>query len=53
MVQMDRSGVTMIGELHDVFIRLSSNPMVTQTIDIYVVGIPNVYGMFLSRDWSS
>ena len=33
-------------------IRLSSNPKVHQVIDIIVVDIPEVYGFFLSRDWS-
>jgi hypothetical protein len=35
-----------------VLIRLSSNPKVHQVIDIIVVDIPKVYGLFLSRDWS-
>jgi hypothetical protein len=35
-----------------VLIRLSSNPKVHQVIDIIVVDIPEVYGLFLSRDWS-
>ena len=33
-------------------IRLSSNPKVHQVIDIIVVNIPEVYGLFLSRYWS-
>jgi ribonuclease HI len=33
-------------------VRLSSNPKVHQIIDIIVVDIPEVYGLFLSRDWS-
>jgi hypothetical protein len=41
-----------MGELKNVLIRLSSNPKVHQFIDIIVVDIPEVYGMFLSRDWS-
>jgi ribonuclease HI len=40
-----------MGELKNVLIRLSSNPKVHQFIDIIVVDIPEVYGMFLSRDW--
>jgi hypothetical protein len=35
-----------------VLIRLSSNPKVHQVIDIIVVDILEVYGLFLSRDWS-
>jgi hypothetical protein len=41
-----------IGELKNVLIRLSSNPKVHQVIDMNVVDIPEVYGFFLSRDWS-
>jgi hypothetical protein len=41
-----------IGELKNVLVRLSSNPKVHQIIDIIVVGIPKVYGLFLSMDWS-
>jgi hypothetical protein len=33
-------------------IRLSSNPKVHQVIDIIVVDILEVYGLFLRRDWS-
>jgi hypothetical protein len=52
IIQLDRTNVTVVGELKDVLIRLSSNPKVHQVIDIVVVDIPEVYGMFLSRDWS-
>jgi ribonuclease HI len=38
--------------MKNVLIRLSSNPKVHQVIDIIVVDIPKVYGMFLSRYWS-
>jgi hypothetical protein len=50
--QLDRTNVKVIGELKNVFVRLSSNPKVHQIIDIIVVDIPEVYGLFLSRDWS-
>jgi hypothetical protein len=33
-------------------VRLSSNRKVHQIIDIIVVDIPEVYGFFLSKDWS-
>jgi ribonuclease HI len=52
IIQLDRTDVKVIGELKNVLIRLSSNPKVHQVIDIIVVDIPEVYGMFLSRDWS-
>jgi hypothetical protein len=52
IIQLDRTSVKVIGELRNVLIRLSSNPKVHQVIDIIVVDIPEVYGMFLSRDWS-
>jgi hypothetical protein len=52
IIQLDRTSVKVIGELKNVLIRLSSNPKVHQVIDIIVVDIPEVYGLFLSRDWS-
>jgi hypothetical protein len=52
IIQLDRTNVTVVGELKYVLIRLSSNPKVHQVIDIVVADIPKVYGMFLSRDWS-
>jgi ribonuclease HI len=52
IIQLDRTDVKVMGELKNVLIRLSSNPKVHQVIDIIVVDIPEVYGMFLSRDWS-
>jgi ribonuclease HI len=51
IIQLDRTNVKVIGELRNVLIRLSSNPKVHQVIDIIVVDILEVYGMFLSRDW--
>jgi hypothetical protein len=52
IIQLDRTNVKVIGELKNVLIRLTSNPKVHQVIDIIVVDIPEVYGLFLSRDWS-
>jgi hypothetical protein len=52
IIQLDRTSVKVVGELRNVLIRLSSNPKVHQVIDIIVVDIPEVYGLFLSRDWS-
>jgi hypothetical protein len=52
IIQLDRTDVKVMGELKNVLIILSSNPKVHQVIDIIVVDIPEVYGMFLSRDWS-
>jgi hypothetical protein len=52
IIHLDRTDVKVIGELKNVLIRLSSNPKVHRFIDIIVVDIPEVYGMFLSRDWS-
>jgi hypothetical protein len=52
IIQLDRTSVKVIGELKNVLIRLSSNPKVHQVIDIIVIDIPEVYGLFLSRDWS-
>jgi hypothetical protein len=52
IIQLDRTNVKVIGELKNVLIRLSSNPKVHQKIEIIVVDIPKVDGLFLSRDWS-
>ena len=52
IIQLDWTNVKVIGELKNVLIRLSSNPKVHQVIDIIVVDIPEVYGLFFSRDWS-
>jgi ribonuclease HI len=52
IIQLDRTNVKVIGELKNVLIRLSSNPKVHQVIDIIFVDIPEVYGLFLRRDWS-
>jgi hypothetical protein len=43
--------VKVIGEIKNVLIRISSNPKVRQIIDIIIVDIPKVYGLFLSKDW--
>jgi ribonuclease HI len=52
IIQLDRTNVKVIGELKNVLIRLSSNPKIHQVIDIIVVDIMEVHGLFLSRDWS-
>jgi hypothetical protein len=52
IIQLDRTSIKVIGELRNVLIRLSSNPKVDQVIDIIFVDIPEVYGLFLRRDWS-
>lgn len=45
--------MSVVGELNNVIIRLSSDSRVHQCIDIVVVDIPEAYGLLLSRDWSS
>ena len=52
IVQLDWSQVEVIGELNQATIRLSSNPMVCQVIDILVADIPEFNGLILSKDWS-
>ena len=52
IIQLDSSRVQVFGELRDVLIRISANPVVHQIIDVMVVDIPEVYGLLLSRDWS-
>lgn len=50
IVQLDRTKVEVLGEISSVSIRISSNPKVSQIIDILVVDIPEFYGLILSRD---
>ena len=52
IIQLDRTNVKAISELKNVLIRLTSNPKVHQVIDIIVVDIPEVCGLFFSRGWS-
>ena len=48
--QLVRSKVKIVGELKGVMIRMGTNPQIFQVIDIVVADIPDVYGIFLSRD---
>ena len=52
IIQLDQSGVRVMGKLKEVVIKLSSNPKIFQVIDIVAVDIPKPYGILLSRDWS-
>jgi len=52
IIQLDRTNVTVVGEIKYVLIRLSSNPKVHQVIDIVITDMQEVYGMFLNTDWS-
>lgn len=49
-MRLNRTNVTVIGELKDVLIRMVAKPQYTQGIDIVLVDIPKAYGMLLSRD---
>lgn len=49
---MDRTEVPVIGELNNIHMQLSSNPRIQHFIDIFVVDIPDGYGMVLGRDWT-
>lgn len=53
ITKLDRIEVQVIGELNDVLIRLSSNPMVIQAVDIVVADIPEAYDILLSGYWSN
>jgi len=52
IIQLDRTNVKVISELKNVLVRLSSNTKAYQIIDIIVIDILEMYGLFLSRDWS-
>ena len=53
IMQLDRTNVKVTRELKYVLIRMVAKPQYTQFIDVVVVDIPKVYGMLLSRDWST
>ena len=53
IIQLDRTTVKVVGEMKDVLIRLFADERVCQFIDIMVMDIPEVYGLILSRDWST
>ena len=52
ITKLDRSNVKVLGEIKDVLSMLASNLSIYQIIGIFVVGIPDAYGLFLSRYWS-
>ena len=51
VVQLDRIGVKVVGEIKNVLIRLSANNKICQLIDIMVADTPDGYGLILNRDW--
>jgi len=53
IIQLVRTSVPAIGELQDMIIQLSHDSRVHQCINIVVVGIPEAYGLLLSKDWSN
>ena len=52
IVQLDRSRVKVLGELKDIMLTLSVDPIICQKVDIVVVDVPETYGMWLRRNWS-
>jgi len=52
IVQLDKTELEVLREMISVSIELSSNPKVSQVIDILVVDIPEFYGLIFSKDWS-
>ena len=52
-MQLDSTGVKVVGEMKNVRIRFSANNKICQFIDIMVADIPDGYGLILNRDWSS
>ena len=53
VVQLDSTGVKVVGEMKNVLIHFSTNNKICQFIDIMVVDIPGGYGIILNRDWSA
>jgi hypothetical protein len=50
-IQLEITCIKVVGELTDIFIRLSSDHIVHHIIDIMIVDILEAYGLFLSWDW--
>ena len=48
VVQLDRTGVKVVGEMNNVLIRLFTNNKICQFIDIMVADIPDGYGLILN-----
>ena len=48
VIQLERTQVKVMGELRDVMIRIATHPKFVQVIDIFVVDIPEAYGLLLS-----
>ena len=53
VVQLDRTGVKVVGEMKNVLICLSANNKICQFIDIMVADVPDGYGLIHNRDWSA
>ena len=53
VMQLDSSGVKVVGEMKNVLIRFSVNNKICQFIDITVANIPSGYGLILNRDWDT
>ena len=53
VVQLDSTGVKVVGEMKNVLIRFSANNKICQFIDIMVVDILSGYGLIFNRDWST
>ena len=53
VTQLDITNVKVVGEMENVFIRLSANEKICQYSDIAVADIPDGYGLILNRDWSA
>lgn len=52
VTQLDKSEVTVVGELNNIHMQLIADPRIQMYIDIQVVEIPGAYGMLVSRDWT-
>lgn len=53
IVHLGKSNIRLLGNLKVVLIKLSSNPKIHQINNIFVVDIPESYGLLLSRDCQS
>lgn len=52
VTQLDRTEVSVVGELNMIQMQIASDPRIQQVINIQVADIPDAYGLILGRDFT-
>lgn len=52
VTQLDRTEVSVVGELNMIHMQIASDPRIQQVINIQVANIPDAYGLILGRDFT-